>query len=170
MTDLRIADTIHRAMVADMEGTEAVPAPTLTAEQIDMLRKLGFDHVPTEQELREAKARRQAEVRDEVLFQADRKGWCEDGTRQVLANLRLQRPGDRGTHKIIARVTMDVEVDVAAWTERGALASAIRYRQLPTEMDQTGLRYLNVTHEGLTVDGNPYELTEDLRRELSSDD
>ena len=58
MTDLRIADPVDQAMVADMGG--GTPAPTLTAEQIDMLRKLGFDHVPTVEELREAKARRQA--------------------------------------------------------------------------------------------------------------
>ena len=163
MTDLRIADPVDQAMVADMGG--GTPAPTLTAEQIDMLRKLGFDHVPTVEELREAKARRQAEVREEVLFQADRKHWCEDGTRTVCANLRLARPGKE-------TVTMELEVDMLTWTDRGALATAINSRILPVEGPNSGgmARYTNVSITDLTVGGTPYELTEDLRKELTVDD
>ena len=157
-------------MVADTERA-VPPTPTLTAEQIDMLRKLGFDHVPTVEELAEAKTQRQAEVREEVLFQADRRGWCADGTRTVLANLRLQRPGDKAVHKIVARVEMDIEVDLRAWTERGALAYAVSANILPTaERSADGqVSYTNMSITGLKVGDTPYELTEDLRRELRND-
>lgn len=169
MTDIKNFDAaVERAL---REQTPPTPEPQiLTPEQIRTLTNLGFDHVPTVEELREAKARRQAQVREEVLFQADRRSWCEDGTRQVCANLRLQRPGSRVTHKVTYRVTMDVEIEIASWTDKGALAIGLNAARLPVDGRSYAVnRVTNPVIENLTVNGTTYELTEDLRKELTSE-
>lgn len=173
MTDLRITDPVDQAMIRDIESDRptGAPRPMLTDEQIEALKRLGFDHVPTVDELAERKAQRQAEVRDEVLFQADRKYWCDDGTRKVCANLRIARPGGKTERKVTYRVTMDVEVRAHTWTERGALAYAINSNLLPTDGGSYGGTgtgtATNVVIEGLAVDGTPFELTDDLRKEMT---
>lgn len=177
MTDLRITDPVDQAMVQDMGGplgdTPPLPEPTPTLDDatIALLKRYGFNHVPTVEELREVKARRQAEVRDEVLFQADRKNWCDEGTRQVCANLRLPRPGSKEQHKVTYRVTMVMEIGLHTYTDRGALAYLVNGKMFPVE----GKSFrghgtaTNVVVENVAVDGTPFELTDDLRKELSND-
>lgn len=141
----------------------------------ELLKRYGFDHVPAAEELQEILPRRRAEVREEVLFQADLRNWCEDGTRAVCANLRVARPGDQKYRRVTYQVTMDVEIVQSTWTERGALARALAHGGIPTEGSSPysipaysgGVR--NVVITNLTVDGTTYELTDDLRKELTDE-
>jgi hypothetical protein len=166
MADLRITDEVDRDMVRDMGGpTEPqTPTPELDAETIELLKKYGFDHVPTADELRDFKARRQAEIREEVLFQADRRNWCEDGTRKVCANLRVQRPGQREDRKITVQVTYEVELTVTSYTDRGAVALALSSGYLPVEKNNRRLAQRNIEYVGLEVNGTPAEITPDMKR------
>lgn len=164
MTDLRITDEVDRDMVRDMSGPTEPQTPELDAETIALLQKYGFDHVPTADELREVKARRQAEIREEVLFQADRRNWCEDGTRKVCANLRIPRPGQREDRKITVKVSYEVELTVASYTDRGAVALALSSGYLPKEKNNGRVAHRNIEYTGLEVNGTPAEVTPDMMR------
>lgn len=139
---------------------------TLDPATIKLLKKYGFDRVPTIEELREVKARRQAEIREEVLFQADRRNWCDDGTRKVCANLRVQRPGEREERKITVKVAYEIEVTVTSYTDRGAVALALAGNYLPKEKNTNGGRVINrkIEYVDLEVNGTPAEITPDMMR------
>lgn len=143
------------------------PAPSIDDATKELLKRYGFDHVPTVEELRARKAQRQAEVRAEVLFQADRRNWCEDGTRTVCANLRLQRPGSREQRTIRATVSYEVELKVHSWTDKGSLTAAMHHNYLPTEAQNTRNRaFSNITLANVTVNDQAIEWTDDLAKEL----
>lgn len=172
MTTTRFDPELDEALDLEEYGDDPTlePTPEVDPAIVELLKRHGFDHVPAEEELREYKARRQAEVREEVLFQADRRNWCDDGTRKVCANLRIPRPGPRETHEVTFRVTMDLTIPISAWTARGALARAYNGYNIPVEGREwhaSSHRATNVVMENLMVDGQPTELTEDLRRELT---
>lgn len=172
MTTTRFDPELDEALDLEEYGDDPTlePTPEVDPAIVELLKRHGFDHVPAEEELREYKARRQAEVREEVLFQADRRNWCDDGTRKVCANLRIPRPGQRETHEITFQVTMDVTLTLNAYSAKGALARAYNGHLFPVEGRQwypSATRTSNVTMGPLMVGGQPIELTEDLRRELT---
>lgn len=164
MADLRITDEVDRDMVRDMSGPTEPQVPELDVETIALLQKYGFDHVPTADELREFKARRQAEIREEVLFQADRRNWCDDGTRKVCANLRIPRPGQREDRKVTVKVSYEIEVTISSYTDRGAVALALASGYLPKDRANGRTVYRDVEYIGLSVNGTPAEITPDMMR------
>jgi hypothetical protein len=149
------------------EQTDAGAEVNISPQTLELLKSLGFDHVPTVEEIEEAWAKRREEVRQEVLFHADRRSWCESGTRQVCANLRVARPGDREEHTITARVSYDVELTVASYTKKGAIAVASYNQWLPTARHNGRTRTVtNIKMDGLTIDGESFEMTDELLKEV----
>lgn len=91
------------------------------AEAAELLAKAKLDHVPTVEEAKAILAARRAEIRHAVMVEADRRDWCEDGTRKVCANLRLERPGSRTERLVVVELTMKLTVPVSTYTEEGVL-------------------------------------------------
>ena len=166
-TEAAITDPVDRAMVLDMGGVSKPETPALDEATIKLLTELGFDHVPTIEEAKSALDARREFVRSEVLFQADRKQWCEDGTREVCANLRLRRPGSRTEKKVTVRATVEYTVHRLAYSDRGALHSAEKSGYLPvgTRFAAGGLVSAEI-HE-LKVDDTVIDLTDELRKEIT---
>lgn len=105
------------------EGTE------LEEKYAQLLVDLGFTpgYIPTAAEVKEKLDARKVEIRQAVLDQSDSRGWCDDGTRKVLADLRLSRPGSREQHTVRATVTLEVQFNVNAYNALGAARLAHRH-------------------------------------------
>lgn len=194
MTDLRITDEVDQAMVRDMEsrlpGTPTMipplvvdtewtsdigeevetpaPAPVVDEQTLKLLADLGFDHIPTADEVKARLDARREEVRDEVLFQADRKHWCDDGTRQVCANLRLKRPGNREPRNIRIRVTAEYTVQMVTFSDKGALYRAVADGLLPLKDWFVGQDLHEAEIHSVTLNGTPVDLTDALREEITN--
>lgn len=100
---------------------EAAAEAAEDAEAAELLAKAKLDHIPTVEEAKAILAARRAEIRHAVMVEADRRDWCEDGTRKVCANLRLERPGSRTERVVEVELTMKLTVPVATYTEEGVL-------------------------------------------------
>ena len=192
MTDLRITDEVDQAMVRDMNDvpeartrfldmaiqmaveaedekfTQApAPQPPVVDEQtLKLLTDLGFDHVPTADEVKARLDARREEIRNEVLFQADRRDWCDDGTRQVCANLRLKRPGYRDEKKITIRATVEYTVDTLAYSDKGALLKVHKYGRLPLGDQFAGGRLASAEIHEVKIGDTAIELTDALWEEI----
>lgn len=192
MTDVRTPETLaaeeaavvmaqRREALADVKieqvaneplaSSSAVEEPALDEATINQLKALGFDHVPTVEEARERLQARRAEIRDEVLFQADRRGWCEEGTREVCAGLRLTRPGIKEARTVTVRFTTTMTYVANTWTDRGALAYAAANTYLPIVNGDRLARRVGgnggvEVHE-VKVNDTVIELTDELRGEIA---
>lgn len=172
MTDLM---SERNALVdVDARLPEEVPTaaeaetPALDEATIKLLTDLGFDHVPTVEEAKAALDARRKLIREEVLFQADRKHWCEEGTRAVCANLRLARPGSRVPHAVKVRATVEYTVQLTTYSAKGALFQAHGSGYLPVGTRFVGADLHSAEIHGLTVDGEPIDLTDTLREEITN--
>jgi len=119
-------DALHRAMADWTPATARKAAEPESAkverdpkEYEEALRLLGFDSMPTEKELEEAVRRRRAEIRERLLLEADRHAWCEPGTREVLADLRLPH-ARRVRHTFRVKVAFEAVVPITAFTREEA--------------------------------------------------
>lgn len=102
------------------------PEPEPSEVTAKLLEMAGLDHVPTAAEAKELLDARRAEIRQAVLMEADARDWCVDGTREVCANLRLTRPGNRENHYFEVTVTATLKVSAGGFTPEGAVAKLQR--------------------------------------------
>lgn len=167
--------TERRQDVADLnrasdrlDPTPEPQTPEIPEETLNQLRALGFDHIPTVEEVRERLNARRAQIREEVLFQADRRGWCEDGTRQVCANLRLTRPGERERRTLTTKVTLELEYTGLTWTERGLLTLAMTNNALPVDVSGRlfGSKVVASEVHEVKIGDQVIELTDELVKEI----
>lgn len=84
-----------------------------------------------EAEAKAALDAQRAKIRHEVLYQADLNGWCEDGVRRVLADLRLPRPGPREERTVTARIEIEYRASLYAYTTEAAAALAYKVGAIP---------------------------------------
>lgn len=122
--------TVNEPVVLDGIGMVPMQAPApmsipepepIDPKYLDLLRELGFTEVPTAAEVKQLLDERRTLTRNTVLIQADKGSWCYDGTRRVLANLRLPRVDQRENHTVRATVTFTVEYATAAYTRESAV-------------------------------------------------
>lgn len=106
-------------------GPEVTAEPGQDDETKALLEKAGLDHVPTADEAKALLDARRKEIRHAVMVEADRRDWCEEGTRKVCANLRLERPGGRTQRTIDVEVNLTVTVPMTTYTEEGALSKLL---------------------------------------------
>lgn len=150
-----------------------IPAPrqeeqaqeVIDPKYLELLEKLGFTEIPTAEQVKAKLDERRAEIRAAVMEQADIRGWCEDGTRQVCANLRLPRPGRREAYVVRVPVAVEVETTVATFAPQAAIGAA--HRNLSSSATSDYLRralgasaVTNVTFgDAVVLDsaGNPIE-------------
>lgn len=171
MTDVRneIPFTAYEEVFVADAPTPEPETPTLDEATVKLLTELGFDHVPTVEEAKAALEARRERVREEVLFQADRKGWCEDGTRQVCANLRVKRPGSREQRTITYRATVEVTREILSYSERGALALAKAHGYLPLGLGNfAGGELVNTEIHEIKINDTVIDLTDELREAITN--
>lgn len=123
MRDHRIETPIDPGATAAAtdQATDELATDVEDAEAKELLAKAKLDHVPTIDEAKELLTARRAEIRHAVMLQADKRDWCEDGTRKVCANLRLERPGSRTNRQVEIEMTLKFTVTATSYTEEGAL-------------------------------------------------
>lgn len=149
MTDVRIrldeglvdadpANDFEGNPILSDEAAEVANAAE-AAKVAELLAKAGLDHVPTVIEAKELLEARRTEIRRQVLLQADARDWCLDGTRQVCANLRLTRPGDRTQHQFEVEVTLKLTVDAMGFTPEGAVSRLQRAKHFTSAWFQNHL-------------------------------
>lgn len=64
------------------------------------------------------------ELRIQTLIESDRRGWCVEGTRSVLAKMRLKTPGKERKHfRVKVPVTLMVTRNIDAWIPESAVSS-----------------------------------------------
>lgn len=136
-------------------STEASP------EDLELVAKLGLDRIPTAEEAKALLAARRAEIRHAVLVQADKRAWCEDGTRKVCANLRLERPGARTEKMVEVEMVLKVKVPVQAYTDEGALQNVVKQGVLSTASitNRLYVRSAEIAPVAVAVDGNPVDVS-----------
>ena len=122
--------TVDEPVALDGTGMVPMSAPTQTEPEpidpkyLDLLRELGFTEIPTAAEVKAKLDERRDLTRTTVLVEADKGRWCYDGTRRVLANLRLPRAGERQTHIVRAQVSFTVEYHLSAFSYASAAEQA----------------------------------------------
>lgn len=168
----------RRANSIELEISKAestIPAPhqdepvqeAIDPKYLELLAKLGFTEIPTAEQVKAKLDARRAEIRSAVMEQADARGWCDDGTRQVCADLRLTRPGTRQRYTVKVPVTFEMEMAASAFTPETALAFV--KRQITQGSDNDYIRrgfgasaVSNFAMSGDPVvtdaDGNPVEI------------
>lgn len=167
--EAKIDGPADQATARDVESVVAPPepaAPTLDESTVKLLAELGFDHVPTVEEAKAALDARRKLIREEVLFQADRKHWCEEGTRAVCANLRLHRPGSREARAVKVRATVEYTVQLTTYSAKGALHQAQGSGYLPVGTRFVGAELHSAEIHELAVDGESITLDDTLREEI----
>lgn len=130
-TQMAADELERRANSVELEIGESDPAPRedratepeiIDPKYLELLEKLGFTEIPTAEQVKARLDERRAEIRTAVMEQADARGWCDDGTRQVCADLRLPRPGRRESYTVKVPLTFTVEVRASAFTPESAFA------------------------------------------------
>lgn len=81
----------------------------------------GDDGYVTVEAARLALEEEKARVRERVLREADHHGWCDDGTRKVLAELRLRRPDRKTEHVVELPVTLTLRFELHTYCAAGAV-------------------------------------------------
>lgn len=139
------------------------PEPEPSEVTMKLLEMAGLDHVPTAAEAKELLDARRAEIRQAVLMEADARDWCVDGTREVCANLRLTRPGNRETHYFEVTVTATLKVSAGGFTPEGAIAKLKRagYLKPETLARQMSGELISATVSPVEVNGREYRLDTD---------
>lgn len=84
----------------------------------------GPEYVTAVEAQRQLNERRE-QVRHWVLRMADRRSWCDEGTRKVLAGLRLPRPGNRTRFMVRIPVSMVLTFQADTWTAQGAVERSL---------------------------------------------
>ena len=167
MTDTRVAfDELTLVATQDASDPPAAKGEVTEVteeeakEAAELLAKTGLDHVPTIEEAKALLAARRAEIRHAVMVEADKRDWCEDGTRKVCANLRLERPGSRTNREVEVEMTLKIKTVIAAYTEEG-VARKLRDKQLLNEKWLRDHLYVNAaeaTPLSMTIDGTTVDL------------
>jgi hypothetical protein len=140
---------------------DEVTAPPLDDEAVELLAKAGLDHVPTIDEAKALLDARRREIRHAVMVEADKRNWCEDGTRKVCANLRLERPGSRAERSVEVEVTLKITHTIPTYTNEGAVAQMLDKGILSPDWLKSHLyvRGVEVQPQALTVDGTAIDVT-----------
>lgn len=143
--DRMVTDELERrANSIELEITKPIPAPrqdepqpqeAIDPKYLELLAALGFTEIPTAEQVKAKLDERRAEIRANVMEQADQRSWCDDGTRAVCANLRLTRPGKREHHDVKVQVTFDLEFAPNAFTPETAAAWVRRHIALGGNVD-----------------------------------
>lgn len=138
----------------------APPVDAEAAEAAELLAKAGLDRVPTADEAKALLAARRAEIRHAVLVQADERAWCEDGTRKVCANLRLERPGNRTQRVATVELNLKVTMPLTTYTTEGVIAQLMSKGLLNEAWlrSQLYVREATITPLAASVDGETIDL------------
>lgn len=152
------ASTLGDAVEAE---AEAAANEAELAETAELLAKAGLDRVPTIDEAKEILAARRAEIRHAVMVEADKRDWCEDGTRKVCANLRLERPGSRTERNVEVEMTIKVVVPVVTYTEEGVLRKLESKGILSDSWmtNQLYVRSAKITPTSVVLDGKALDVS-----------
>lgn len=143
---------------AEVEIEEPGPEDTEAAE---LLAKVKLDHVPTEAEAKALLTARRQEIRHAVLVEADARQWCEDGTRKVCANLRLERPGDRTQREVELEMTVKVRTNFTTYTPEGVVKQLQQKGLLSPDWLKQALyvKQASATPLAITVDGTVIDVS-----------
>lgn len=156
--------TVDEPVALDGIGMVPMTAPAQTgtpeveidAKYLDLLRELGFTEIPTADQVKAKLDERRAVTRNTVLAQADEGSWCESGTRQVCANLRLPRPGERTEHDIDVDIHLVATFRVHTFTPESALAHMQRHYLTEANLSRlNGVRGIRDVNFSIIEKGTP---------------
>lgn len=154
-------------LTVDLTPVEEKTTEAEMAEIKALLVKAGLDHVPTIEEAKAHLDARRKEIRLAVLEQADERSWCEDGTRKVCANLRLERPGSRSEKLVEVELILKVTIPVTTYTDKGVVAHLKSKGILSSKWmtNQLYVRKAEVTPTSIVVNGNVVDVATVIQEE-----